>query len=186
MCKCKRIKLEDIQFFPGLENFDVTKPESFKMWLVRFKILVANRITEANLARSRNDQIDVNSKEMITYKLNCLYQALGPSGFEILKTVESELSKADRESFEAVTDALTAYFEPKKNVFYQRRVFMSRVQKANESNFQFIDAVRKLAHHIEVNDKDDKNVWILSVLMNGLRDRKQAERIQLLDNVNLG
>ena len=95
------------------------------------------------------------------------------------------MSKADRESFEAVTDALTAYFEPKKNVFYQRRIFMSRVQKANESNFQFIDAVRKLAHHIEVNDKDDKNVWILSVLVNGLRDRKQAERIQLLDNVNL-
>ena len=36
-----------------------------------------------------------------------------------------------------------------------------------------------------MNDKDDKNVWILSVLVNGLRDRKQAERIQLLDNINL-
>ena len=62
---------------------------------------------------------------------------------------------------------------------------MARKQRLGESIFEFIDSVRKLAQHIEVNDKDDKNLWILSVLVNGLRDRKQAERIQLLDNVNL-
>ena len=53
--------MEEFQYFPGLENFDVTKPESFKMWLERFEILVLSRINEANLTRSKSEQISASS-----------------------------------------------------------------------------------------------------------------------------
>ena len=80
---------------------------------------------------------------------------------------------------------MEVYFEPKKNVFHQRRIFMARKQRSGESTFEFIDSVRKLAQHIEEKDKDNRDLWILSVIINGLDDRKQAERLQLLDNLTL-
>ena len=62
---------------------------------------------------------------------------------------------------------------------------MSRMQQNDESIFTYVDSVRKLTQHIEVKDKEDKDIWILSVIVNGLQDRKMSERLQLMEGLTL-
>ena len=104
----------EIQFYPGLDNLDIKKPENFKPWLERLQILLQSRISDVNLAKSEDDKIKPNTPEINNYKLIHLRQALGTEGCEILKTVQDEMSATDKGSFEAVVKELSAYFEPKK------------------------------------------------------------------------
>ena len=178
-------QFQPIQYYPGIDNLDITKPECFKAWSERLGILLSNKISDTNLMLKKEDKIDESGKEANLFKVNNLKQALGPDGCEILKTVQSAMTTDSKNLYDELVKGLENYFEPKKNIFHQRRVFMSRVQEREESIFEYVDAVRKLAQHIEVIDKDDSNTWILSVVVNGLRDRKLAERVQLMEDVSL-
>ena len=173
------------QFFPNLDNLDVSKPEMFKQWLDRLEVLIANRISEANLLKNKGEKLLPSSEEANLFKYNQLCTALGPDGCEILKNVQNEMPDDKKNNYCEVTAGLKQYFEPKKNVFYQRRIFMSRMQQNDESIFTYVDSVRKLAQHIEVKDKEDKDIWILSVIVNGLQDRKMSERLQLMEGLTL-
>ena len=109
--------MDAIQFFQGLDNLDIKKPENFKPWLDRLQILLQSRISDVNLAKSDDDKIKPNSPEINVFKMIHLKQALGPEGCEISKTVQDEMSATDKTSFEAVVKGLCAYFEPKKMYF---------------------------------------------------------------------
>ena len=135
--------------------------------------------------RPNAEKLDSKGKDANIFKVNCFMQALGPDGNEILKTVQEEMTGSTKDLYGEITKALQNYFEPKKNIFHQRRVFISRMQGYHESIFEFVDAVRNLAQHIEVTDKNDCNVWVLSVIINGLKDRKLAERLQLMEKLTL-
>jgi len=109
--------MDAIQFFQGLDNLDIKKPENFKPWLDRLQILLQSRISDVNLAKADVDKIKPNSSEINVFKMIHLKQALGPEGCEILKTVQDEMSATDKTSFDAVVKGLSAYFEPKKMYF---------------------------------------------------------------------
>ena len=157
--------MNSVQYFDGLENLDITKPESFKSWLSRLNILVENKLCEANLFKVKAEKLDPKGAEANVFRINCLMQALGPDGNEIMKTVQQEMTGSAKDLYEELTKGLLNYFEPKKNIFHQRRIFMSCKQRNNETIFEFVDNVITLAQQIEVNDKNDSGIWVLSVII---------------------
>ena len=116
-------QFQPIQYFPGIDNLEVTKPECFKQWNERLSILLSNKISEANLMLKKEDKIVESGREANLFKVNNLKQALGPDGCEILKTVQSAMTTDSKNLYDELVKGLENYFEPKKNIFHQRRIF---------------------------------------------------------------
>ena len=73
-----------------------------------------------------------------------------------------------------------------RKIYFINAGFSCRVNKRNhETIFEFVDTVRNLAQQIEVTDKNDSDIWVLSVIISGLKDRKLAERLQLMEKLTL-
>ena len=69
-------QFQPIQYYPGIDNLDITKPECFKQWSERLSILLANKISDANLMLKKEDKIDGSGREANLFKVNNLKQAL--------------------------------------------------------------------------------------------------------------
>ena len=79
-----------------------------------------------------------------------LYQA-GPEVYEIFKTLTEE---GEEKNYKSAVDALTAYFEPEKNVIYQTYVFRQATQRKDESIDEFHTRLRGLAKYCNFGNVD--------------------------------
>ena len=73
--------------------------------------------------------------------LATLYTVLGKEANQIAENLDvTDLSEPD-----SLIDALTNYFEPQKNIIFERCLFNTAIQEENESIDQYLNRLRKLA-----------------------------------------
>ena len=63
------------------------------------------------------------------------------------------ITAEERQNADVILTKLSEYFIPKRNKMYERYVFNSRSQKADESFDQFLTVLRKLAATCEFSTK---------------------------------
>ena len=81
----------------------------------------------------------------------------------------------ERQDADVILTKLSEYFRPKRNKIYERYVFNSRSQKANESFDQFLTALRKVAATCEFGTFEDE--MLRDRIVTGLRDHGHRERL---------
>ena len=83
------------------------------------------------------------------------------------------MTNEERQDANVILTKLSEYFLPKRNNIYERYVFNSRSQKADESFDQFLTALRKLAATCEFGTFEDK--MLRDRIVAGLRDHGHRE-----------
>ena len=97
-------------------------------------------------------------------------------GKECLHVCRNFTMTADeRQDADVILTKLSEYFRPKRNKIYERYVFNSRSQKANESFDQFLTALRKVAATCEFGTFEDE--MLRDRIVTGLRDHGHRERL---------
>ena len=81
----------------------------------------------------------------------------------------------ERQDADVILTKLSEYFIPKRNKIYERYVFNSRCQKADESFDQFLTALRKLAATCKFDTFEDE--MLRDRIVTGLRDHGHRERL---------
>ena len=81
----------------------------------------------------------------------------------------------ERQDADVILAKFNEYFVPKRNTIYERYVFNSRSQKADESFDQFLTALRKLAATCEFGTFEDQ--MLRDRVVTGLRDHGHGERL---------
>ena len=81
----------------------------------------------------------------------------------------------ERQDTNVILTKLSEYFIPKQNKIYERYVFNSRSQEANESFDHFLTALRKLAATCEFGTFKDE--MLRNRMVTGLQDHGHRERL---------
>ena len=81
----------------------------------------------------------------------------------------------ERPDADVILTKLSKYFIPKRNKIYERYVFNSRSQKADESFDQFLTALRKVAATCEFGTFEDE--MLRDRIVTGLQDHGHRERL---------
>jgi len=102
----------------------------------------------------------------ITCEKRMLNGLLHVAGDAVERIYDNQLDKDVKDkSYAEVTKVLTAHFNPKRSVFYERHVFRTLKQQQDESVLSFVTRLRSAAKHCKFDKTDDE---ILSaVLTNG-------------------
>ena len=85
------------------------------------------------------------------------------------------MTNEERQDADVILTKLSEYFIPKRNKIYERYVFNSPSQKADESFDQFLTALRKLAATCEIGTFEDE--MLRDHIVTGLRDHVHSERL---------
>ena len=85
------------------------------------------------------------------------------------------MTAEERQDADVILTKLSAYFIPKRNKIYERYVFNSRSQRAEESFDQFLTALRKLAVTCEFGTFEDE--MLRDRIVTGLGDHGHRERL---------
>ena len=73
----------------------------------------------------------------------------------IFNTLTVAVATQQNDVFKRASDALTAYFSPKKNKRYERHLFKLCAQAESESMSQWVTKLKTLSKSCEFNDADD-------------------------------
>ena len=153
---------KNISGLPILEIFTVDSSTTTNLdkkwleWLEDFKIyLIASGVTQ--------DQ----------QKGALLLHLAGKDIKEIYKTLKEEGDK-----FEDLCQKLTEYFQPKKNVTYERYIFKQAKQLKDESSVNYITRLRNLAKSCDFHNNEDavRDQFISSCLSTKLREKLLQEK----------
>lgn len=148
---------------PGPFNFN--QPEEWPVWAKRFE----RYLSISNLDAKPNKE-----------KIDLFCYCAGDKAEEILRQVVPDPQAA---TFEEVRKAFDDYFEPKKNIIFERAKFNVRVQAAGEPVDEFITSLHTLAEKCEYATLKDQLIRDRIVI--GVRDTKVSEQMQLLSDLTL-
>ncbi|XP_073941702.1 uncharacterized protein [Choristoneura fumiferana] len=112
-------------------------------------------------------------------KIDLFLYTLGKNAEQLAK----QLSVDKITDFNEVIQAFEAYFNPKRNVIYDRYKFNSRVQQEQESVADFLKDLYSLSEPCQYGDLRDE--LIRDRIVVGLKDRKTSERLQLMSDLKL-
>lgn len=152
-------------FLQLLSNFDFSKPETLPTWKKR-------SIRYLNVAA-------LSAKPAVE-KIDLLLYAMGEKSEEIFMQV---MPQPHGKSFQDVIQAFTDYFEPKKNVVFERSRFNSRSQLAGETVDQYVTALHVMAEKCNYGQLRDE--LIRDRIVMGLTDTRTKERLQLKSDLTL-
>ena len=88
------------------------------------------------------------------------------------------MQEADRNKPDKIIEALKNYFEPQKNVIYERYKFNSCSQEANEGIDAYVTKPRRLASSCEYGQLEDQMIRdriVIGTRSNTVRGRQSAE-----------
>ena len=91
-------------------------------------------------------------------------------------TVSLSLTIGQKKEYGTVTESVTEYFIPKRNVIFERVQFNQRVQLEGENVDSFVTSLHKLAEYCAFGALH--NDLIRDRLVVGLRDHKLSEKLQ--------
>ena len=141
-------------------EFDFSKPEAWATWIKRFQ----RYLSVSNL-----------SKKSDAEKIDVLCYTMGEKAEEILAQVMPTISGTAK--LDEVIKKFSDYFEPKKNIVFERFKFNSRTQQIDETVDSFITALYTLADSCKFGDLKDELIRDRIVI--GMRDTRTSERLQL-------
>ena len=101
-----------------------------------------------------------------------LHSVMGIECRKILKHLP--MQEADRNKPDKIIEALKNYFEPQKNVIYERYKFNSCSQEANEGIDAYVTKLRRLASSCEYGQLEDQMIWdriVIGTRSNTVRGR---------------
>lgn len=105
-------------------------------------------------------------------KLSLLFLAMGNEATELLNTLD--LTSVNKKIYKKVIEAYEKHCCLKKNIIFERFMFLSRNQLPEEPIDEFINDVRKLATTCDYTDKDEQ---IRDRIILGLNDPKLRDSI---------
>jgi len=140
---------------PG--ELDFSKPESWPKWIKRFERYL-----------SVIKLIEKSDKE----KIDLLCYSMGEKSEEILTQVIPTITSST--TFSIVKEKFDSYFNPKRNVIFERYKFNSRIQESGESVDSFVTALYSLIETCEYGNI--KNELIRDRIVIGIRDTRVSER----------
>ena len=126
-------------------------------------------------------QVSQLSEKDESLQVSTLLYVMGPKAEELLESLK--LSDSDLKKYSTVTEKLTNFFIPKKNVVFERAKFNMRIQKQGEPVDSFISDLHHLASSCEYGSL--KEELIRDRIVIGLLDRKLSEQLQLDDELTL-
>lgn len=156
-------KVNPLQNVVAPEQFDF-QAEKWQTWKKRFV---------------RYMEISGNDAREGKVKINLLIYLMGGRAEELLK----QLNLSESENYEGVLQAFELYFNPRKNVIYERVKFNMRNQGINESINEYVTDLYKLAETCEYEGL--REGLIRDRLIVGMLDRKASERLQLMYGLTL-
>ena len=147
-------------------EFDFDRPERWGTWSQRF----LRYVTISNLSnRSEKEKIDV------------LLYTMGAKSEDILKQIMPDMP--DTTTLDVLIKKFKDYFEPKKNVVFERFKFNSRVQQPGETADTFITSLYSLADSCEYGDI--KEELIRDRIVIGISDARTSERLQMISDLKI-
>lgn len=147
-----------IQVNPPKE-FDFKDINGWPRWLQRFQQYLT-------LIGKKND------KEECDLLLYCMG--------EVSLKVLNQIGKT--EDYEALVKKFNDYFNPRRNIIFERAQFNRRKQMLGESADDFIKSVYKLADNCQLENMT-KNEIIRDKLVVGINDKSLAEKMQMKKNL---
>lgn len=144
------------------KEFNFREITSWPKWLMRFEQFI---------------QIKGNEKPD-KEKCNILLYCMGEESLEIVNQIGKP------EKYEDLVNKLTDYFNPRKNLIFERAQFNRAQQQPGESNEEYIKKVYKLAQYCEF-DKITKEEILRDKLVVGIADRNLSEKLQLKNKLKL-
>lgn len=143
---------------PG--KFDFANTKEWQRWMKRFE---RYRIASG---------LDKQSQK---FQVNAFMYAASDDTEDILNVLP--LMEAQKQLYQAVTEAFTTHCVSKRNVIFERACLNRRNQEPGESVESFITAVHTLAEHCEFGALREQLMRDRTVV--GKRDAKLSESLQL-------
>lgn len=155
------------------EEFDLKEPLLWQNWIRRFNMF--RTATGLNL---KSDEQQVN---MLLY-------CMGEEADQLLTSLG--ISENDRKSYEDTVKHFDKYFKTKKNIFYQRTLFIQQNQKPGQKVDAYINDLYKMAEKCEWSCQDCNSrryceEMIMLKIVTGISDEKLSKSLQLQENLTL-
>ena len=156
-----------------MSSFPISPPEGFNFiqddwprWIRRFE-----RFRKGSGLQSKSEENQVNA----------LIYVMGDKADDILNSFG--LSDDERKVYRTVKEKFDDYFEPKRNVIFQRAKFNQRKQLPGESVDDFITDLHCLADRCNYGDL--RNEMVRDRIVVGLLDGALSEKLQLDANLTM-
>lgn len=155
------------------EEFDFKEPLMWKPWINRFNMF---RVATG-----------LNSKPA-SQQINMLLYCMGKEADDLLTSLG--VGEKDWETYEKIIEKFNSYFMTKKNIFYQRTLFIQNNQKPDEKIDSYINDLYKMAEKCEWSCQQCKSRsyfedMIMLKLVTGISDKNLSTHLQLQDNLSL-
>lgn len=145
------------------DQFNFQQPEKWPVWRKRFE-----RYATVSKLNSSDEMEKIDT---------CLY-CMGEKSEEILLQINSQPN-----TLEELLKAFDTYFQPQKNVIFERFKFNSRIQRPGEPVDEFITDIHKLAENCEFQNLKDE--LIRDRIVVGMQNVKVSEQLQLKPDLTL-
>lgn len=119
--------------------------------------------------------------ESTEFKTSLLLSSIGDKSLKIYNNLAFEATE-DKEDYETVINKFDGYFNPEKNVTYERHMFLSRDKKPHEKVNEYITDLRELSTTCEFGTLTDS--LITSKLILGLKNDPELQN-QLIRTKNI-
>lgn len=143
------------------KEFNFRDINSWQKWLQRFEQYLS--------------VIQIKTNEE---KCNLLLYCMGEESLDILHQVGKE------ENYDEIIKKFNNYFNPRKNLIFERAQFNRRHQVDGESSEDYIKNVFKLSQNCEF-EKITKNEIIRDKLVVGIQDKNLSEKLQMKNDLTL-
>lgn len=155
------------------EEFDFKEPLLWESWIKRFTLFK----NATGLASKPEKQ-----------KISMLLYCMGKEADDVLTSIG--LCESERISYDTVVNKFETHFSTKKNIFYQRAMFIQRNQQPDEKVDCYINDLYKMAEKCEwsckgCKSRDNFNDMIMLKLVTGVKDERLSSSLQLQDNLTL-
>lgn len=149
------------------EEFDFTNSADWPRWIRRFNLF--REVTNLDAAPGKK-------------QVASLLYHMGETAQEIYDSFKFEA--VDQDDYNKVVERFEGKFIAKRNVIYKRATFYNRQQHEGESMDEYVTALHIAAKYCEFRELYDE--FIRDKIVNGIRDRKLAEKLQLRSDLTLG
>ena len=113
------------------------------------------------------------NKKSKPVQVSTLLSIIGKECYEVYENLP--LTVDERKDSDSIISKLTEYFEPKRNIIYERYLFNSATQRSENKIDQFVNELRKLANTCEYGTLSDELIRDRIVI--GISDSSMRARL---------
>ena len=168
----------------AIPKFDVNRPQSFAKWFESFECVFSNRWYDVQLQYPSKDREKVTTENGMRFLHRHFREAIGSEGRDFIKAqVETKVPADKKEDYMAIKDYLLQNCIPKRSYVKTIGDLITYTQKDDESLGEFTNRVRGYAQRVSTTDKEFLEQLTLTVILYGLREQDQVNKVLLLDKM---